>query len=78
MLSAKDDRPQARSVEHQAGGRLKISRASRLIIWPRPGVPSADLAIMRHLDRLHLESLRRSRMFARLLASQGCKSAAGM
>jgi putative transposase len=41
-------------------------------------VSSADLAIMRHLDRLHLEfPFAGSRMLRGLLALQGCK-AAGM
>jgi putative transposase len=51
---------------------LKISRGS-VYYLPRP-VPSADLAIMRQLDRLHLEfPFAGSRMLRGLLASQGCK-----
>jgi putative transposase len=51
---------------------LKISRGS-VYYLPRP-VSSADLAIMRHLDRLHLEyPFAGSRMLRGLLALQGCK-----
>ena len=51
---------------------LKISRGS-IYYLPRP-VSSADLAIMRHLDRLHLEfPFAGSRMLRGLLALQGCK-----
>ncbi|MEH2548672.1 putative transposase [Bradyrhizobium sp. AZCC 2262] len=51
---------------------LKISRGS-VYYLPRP-VLSADLAIMRHLDRLHLEyPFAGSRMLRGLLALQGCK-----
>src|SRR5712664_1673411 len=51
---------------------LKISRGS-VYYLPRP-VSSADLAIMRHLDRLHLEfAFAGSRMLRGLLASEGCK-----
>ena len=40
---------------------------------PRP-VPEADLAIMRHLDRLHLEfPFAGSRMLRGLLVAEGCK-----
>jgi hypothetical protein len=40
---------------------------------PRP-VPEADLAIMRRLDRLHLEfPFAGSRMLRGLLAAEGCK-----
>jgi hypothetical protein len=49
---------------------LKISRGS-VYYLPRP-VSSADLAIMRHLDRLHLEyPFAGSRMLRGLLALQG-------
>ena len=51
---------------------LKISRGS-VYYLPRP-VSSADLATMRHLDRLHLEfPFAGSRMLRGLLALQGCK-----
>jgi putative transposase len=56
---------------------LEISRGS-VYYLPRP-VPDADLAIMRHLDRLHLEfPFAGSRMLRGLLALQGSRSAAGM
>jgi putative transposase len=51
---------------------LRISRGS-VYYLPRP-VPAADLAIMRRLDRLHLESpFAGSRMLRGLLAAEGCK-----
>ena len=51
---------------------LKISRGS-VYYLPRP-VPPADLAIMRRLDRLHLEfPFAGSRMLRGLLAAEGCK-----
>ena len=51
---------------------LNISRGS-VYYLPRP-VPEADLAIMRHLDRLHLEfPFAGSRMLRGLLAAEGCK-----
>src|SRR5258707_12975808 len=51
---------------------LKISRGS-VYYLPRP-VSSADLAIMRQLDRLHLEyPFAGSRMLRALLALQGIK-----
>jgi putative transposase len=51
---------------------LNISRGS-VYYRPRP-VPEADLAIMRHLDRLHLEfPFAGSRMLRGLLAAEGCK-----
>jgi hypothetical protein len=51
---------------------LKISRGS-VYYLPRP-VSSADLEIMRQLDRLHLEyPFAGSRMLRGLLALQGCK-----
>ena len=51
---------------------LKISRGS-VYYLPRP-VSSADLEIMRRLDRLHLEyPFAGSRMLRGLLALQGCK-----
>jgi len=51
---------------------LNISRGS-VYYRPRP-VPEADLAIMRRLDRLHLEfPFAGSRMLRGLLAAEGCK-----
>jgi putative transposase len=51
---------------------LRISRGS-VYYLPRP-VPEADLAIMRRLDRLHLEfPFAGSRMLKGLLAAEGCK-----
>ena len=51
---------------------LQISRGS-VYYLPRP-VPDADLAIMRRLDRLHLEfPFAGSRMLRGLLAAEGCK-----
>src|ERR1700733_11259647 len=51
---------------------LRISRGS-VYYLPRP-VPEADLAIMRRLDRLHLESpFAGSRMLRGLLCAEGCK-----
>ena len=51
---------------------LRISRGS-VYYRPRP-VPEADLAIMRRLDRLHLEfPFAGSRMLRGLLAAEGCK-----
>ena len=51
---------------------LNISRGS-VYYSPRP-VPEADLAIMRRLDRLHLElPFAGSRMLRGLLAGEGCK-----
>jgi putative transposase len=51
---------------------LRISRGS-VYYLPRP-VPEADLAIMRRLDRLHLESpFAGSRMLRGLLVAEGCK-----
>src|SRR5258707_14655040 len=65
------DRKHDLSITKQADV-LKISRGS-VYYLPRP-VPSADLAIMRHLDRLHLEfPFAGSRMLRGLLASQRCK-----
>ena len=65
------DREHDLSITRQAEV-LKISRGS-VYYLPRP-VSSADLAIMRHLDRLHLEfPFAGSRMLRGLLASQGCK-----
>jgi len=65
------DRAHDLSITKQAEV-LKISRGS-IYYLPRP-VSSADLAIMRHLDRLHLEfPFAGSRMLRGLLALQGCK-----
>ena len=51
---------------------LNISRGS-VYYLPRP-VPEADLAIMRRLDRLHLEHpFAGSRMLRGLLAAEGCQ-----
>ena len=51
---------------------LNISRGS-VYYLPRP-VPAADLAIMRRLDRLHLEfPFAGTRMLRGLLAAEGCK-----
>jgi len=51
---------------------LNISRGS-VYYLPRP-VPEVDLAIMRRLDRLHLEfPFAGSRMLRGLLAAEGCK-----
>ena len=51
---------------------LRISRGS-VYYRPRP-VPEADLALMRRLDRLHLEfPFAGSRMLRGLLAAEGCK-----
>ena len=51
---------------------LKISRGS-VYYLPRPVSPE-DLAIMRRLDRLHLEfPFAGSRMLRGLLAAEGCK-----
>jgi putative transposase len=51
---------------------LNISRGS-VYYLPRP-VPEADLAIMRRLDRLHLEyPFAGSRMLRGLLVAEGCK-----
>ena len=51
---------------------LNVSRGS-VYYRPRP-MPEADLAIMRRLDRLHLEfPFAGSRMLRGLLAAEGCK-----
>ena len=65
------DREHDLSITKQAEV-LKISRGS-VYYLPRP-VSAADLAIMRHLDQLHLEfPFAGSRMLRGLLALQGCK-----
>ncbi|MET4359290.1 hypothetical protein ABIC08_009267 [Bradyrhizobium sp. RT9b] len=65
------DREHDLSITRQAEV-LQISRGS-VYHLPRP-VPDADLAIMRRLDRLHLEfPFAGSRMLRGLLAAEGCK-----
>ena len=65
------DREHDLSITKQAEV-LRISRGS-VYYLPRP-VPDADLAIMRRLDRLHLEfPFAGSRMLRGLLAAEGCK-----
>src|ERR1700694_2455994 len=65
------DREHDLSITKQAGV-LKISRGS-VYYLPRP-VSSADLEVMRRLDRLHMEfPFAGSRMSRGLLALQGCK-----
>src|SRR5947209_6442374 len=65
------DREHGLSITRQAEV-LQISRGS-VYYLPRP-VPDADLAIMRRLDRLHLEfPFAGSRMLRGLLAAEGCK-----
>ena len=67
MIDRKHDLPIIRQAEV-----LSISRGS-VYYLPRP-VPDADLAIMRRLDRLHLEfPFAGSRMLRGLLAAEGCK-----
>lgn len=65
------DREHDVSITRQAEV-LKISRGS-VYYLPRP-VPSADLAIIRRLGRLHLEfPFAGSRMLRGPLAAEGCK-----
>jgi len=65
------DRAHDLPIAKQAAA-LNISRGS-VYYLPRP-VPEADLAIMRRLDRLHLEfPFAGSRMLRGLLAGEGCK-----
>ncbi|MGY4498509.1 hypothetical protein ACVWYH_002440 [Bradyrhizobium sp. GM24.11] len=65
------DREHDLSITRQAEV-LKISRGS-VYYLPRPVSPD-DLAIMRRLDRLHLEfPFAGSRMLRGLLAAEGCK-----
>ena len=67
MIDRAHDLPITRQAEA-----LNISRGS-IYYLPRP-VPQADLAIMRRLDRLHLEfPFAGSRMLRGLLAAEGCK-----
>jgi putative transposase len=65
------DREHDLSIVRQA----ELVRISRGSVYYRPrGVPEADLAIMRRLDRLHLEyPFAGSRMLRGLLAAEGCK-----
>ena len=67
MIDREHDLPIAKQAEV-----LRISRGS-VYYLPRP-VPEAELAIMRRLDRLHLEfPFAGSRMLRGLLAAEGCK-----
>jgi putative transposase len=67
MIDRKHDLPIIQQAEV-----LNISRGC-VYYLPRP-VPDADLAIMRRLDRLHLEfPFAGSRMLRGLLAAEGCK-----
>jgi len=67
MIDREHDLPITRQAEV-----LRISRGS-VYYLPRP-VSDADLAIMRRLDRLHLEfPFAGSRMLRGLLAGEGCK-----
>jgi putative transposase len=67
MIDREHDLPIVRQAEA-----LNISRGS-VYYLPRP-VADADLAIMRRLDRLHLEyPFAGSRMLRGLLAAEGCK-----
>ena len=67
MIDREHDLPITKQAEV-----LRISRGS-VYYLPRP-VPEADLAIMRRLDRLHLEfPFAGSRMLQGLLAAEGCK-----
>src|SRR5258706_2872755 len=67
MIDREHDLPITKQAEV-----LRISRGS-VYYLPRP-VSEADLAIMRRLDRLHLEfPFAGSRMLRGLLAAEGCK-----
>jgi putative transposase len=67
MIDRKHDLPIAKQAEV-----VGISRGS-IYYRPRP-VPEAELAIMRRLDRLHLEyPFAGSRMLRGLLVAEGCK-----
>ena len=67
MIDRAHDLPISKQAEA-----LNISRGS-VYYLPRP-VPAADLAIMRRLDRLHLEfPFAGSRMLRGLLVAEGCK-----
>ena len=72
MIDRAHDLPIARQAEA-----LNISRGS-VYYLPRP-VPEADLAIMRRLDRLHLEfPFAGSRMLRGLRLPRGARSAVVM
>jgi len=67
MIDREHDLPITRQAEV-----LRISRGS-VYYLPRP-VPEADLAIMRRLDRQHLEfPFAGARMLRGMLAAEGCK-----
>jgi putative transposase len=67
MIDREHDLPITKQAEV-----LRVSRGS-VYYLPRP-VPDTDLAIMRRLDRLHLEfPFAGSRMLRGLLAAEGCK-----
>jgi putative transposase len=67
MIDREHDLPLTKQAEV-----LRISRSS-VYYLPRP-VPEADLAIMRRVDRLHLEfPFAGSRLLQGLLAAEGCK-----
>ena len=67
MIDRRHDLPITKQAEV-----LRVSRSS-VYYTPRP-VPQADLAIMRRLDRLHLEfPFAGSRMLQGLLVAEGCK-----
>ena len=67
MIDRAHDLPIAKQAEA-----LNISRGSGYYL-PRP-VPEADLAIMRRIDKLHLEfPFAGSRMLRGLLAAEGCQ-----
>jgi putative transposase len=64
-----------RAHDLSVGKQAEVLRISRGSIYYKPRlVPEADLAIMRRLDRLHLEfPFAGSRMLRGLLATEGCK-----
>jgi putative transposase len=67
MIDRANDLPITKQAEV-----LRISRGS--VYYQPPPVPEADLAIMRRLDRLHLEfPFAGSRMLRGLLVGEGCK-----
>jgi putative transposase len=67
MIDRKHDLPITKQAKL-----LRISRGS-VYYLPRP-VPASDLAVMRRLDRLHLEfPFAGSRMLRGLLVAEGCK-----
>ena len=72
MIDREHDLPIVRQAKA-----LNVSRGS-VYYLPRP-VPDTDLAIMRRLDRLHLEyPFAGSRMLRGLLVAEGARSAVGM